>query len=366
MSHRAILFLGAMLLFVTCAVPADELVIPASQLENLGVEFSVPQGADVADDFQVPARVRVPPSSDFAVVPVLAGTIKKLGVSAGDTVRRGDPVAWISSPDFLELQETYIDATHRLEIGLTRFSNDKTLNEEGIVSARRLSESKHEVADFRVAEQRLHHSLGLAGLKEVQIEALHETLQLQHEMVLRSPVDGVVLEEYRTAGQKIDPSQAVYRIADLSTLWLEMDVPFKKSLGIASGAAVFVTLGEHKVAASVTNIGRYVDEGNQTVIVRAVVEPGSDLAPGQFVTAMLTSRRSDNYLLLPAGSVIRRDDQDYVFVRSSEGVEAREIVVLRRSQGKIVVGSGIAAGDSVASSGTAALKARWLGMGGGD
>jgi cobalt-zinc-cadmium efflux system membrane fusion protein len=84
------------------------------------------------------------------------------------------------------------------------------------------------------------------------------------------------------------------------------------------------------------------------------------------VTATFTKRKSDEYLLLPAGSVVRKDDQAYVFVKKSEGVEAREIEVVRQAQGRIIISSGISANETVVIRGTAALKARWLGMGGGE
>ncbi len=345
---------------------ADELEISASQLDNLGVEFGTPQVAELADDFQAPARVRIPPANDYAVVPLLPGTVKNLGVSIGDHVRKGEPIAWIGSPEFLEMQGEYIDAFHQLRLTQTRFDNDKTLNEEGIVSSRRLAVSEHEMEDHRIAEQRLRHSLGLAGLGAAEIDVLRESLLLQPALILRSPVDGVVLEEYRTVGQQVDPSQGVYRIANLNELWLEINVPFIKSLDIIPGATVLTKQGPRNVSATVTKIGRHVDEGNQTVVVRAVIESDSGLAPGQFVTATFTKSRSDKYLLLPAGSTVRKEDRDYVFIQKPAGVESREVEVIRQAQGRIIIGSGISANESVAIHGTAALKARWLGMGGGE
>jgi cobalt-zinc-cadmium efflux system membrane fusion protein len=352
--------------FAATLAIAEELKIPANQLDNLGVEFSKPQTAVLADHFQAPARVRIPPTNDYAVVPILTGTITKLGVSSGDTVSKGQPIAWVASPDFLELQDDYIDAFNQLQIKTTRFSNDTTLNEEGIVSSRRLSESKRELEDLRVSEQRLRHSMKLAGLREKEINALRDTLLLQPEMILRSPVNGVVLEEYRTAGQQVDPSQAVYRISDLSELWLEINTPFAKSIDVIPGGIIHVTQGQSKISATIINIGQHVDENSQTVTVRAVVEENSGLAPGQFVTATFTKDQSEEYLLLPASSVVRKDALAYVFVQTPEGVEAREIGVVRQAQGRIVVSSGISADETVAIRGTAALKARWLGMGGGE
>ena len=345
---------------------SEELKITASQLDNLGVAFGTPQVADLADDFRAPARVRIPPTNDYAVVPLLPGTVKNLGVSIGDTVSKGEPIAWIGSPEFLEMQGEYIDAFHQLRLAQTRYANDQTLNEEGIVSSRRLAVSEHEMEDHRIAEQRLRHSLGLAGLGAAEIDVLRESLLLQPALILRSPVDGVVLEEYRTVGQQVDPSQGVYRIANLNELWLEINVPFIKSIDIIPGGTVLVKQGQQNVTASITNIGRHVDESNQTVVVRAVIESDSGLAPGQFVTATLTKSRSEKYLLLPAGSTVRKEDRDYVFIRKPAGVESREVEVIRQAQGRIIIGSGISANESVVIRGTAALKARWLGMGGGE
>ncbi len=367
MSNRfASVMLTVMLSPVVSAVFAEELQIPASQLDNLGVEFSAPRVADLADDFRAPARVRIPPTNDYAVVPLLSGTIKRLAVSAGDSVRQGESIAWIGSPAFLTLQGEYIEAFHQVRLLQTQYAHDKILNDEGIVSTRRLLESEHQVEDRRVAEQRLYHSLVLAGLEKSEIIALRDSLHLQPDMILRAPVDGVILEEYSTAGQLIDPSQAVYRIADLSTLWLVIDVPFMKSLDLVPGDTVLVKQRERNVSATISNIGRRVDPNSQTIVVRAVIEDSSGLAPGQFVTATFTKNRAEHYLLLSVGSVVRKDNRDYVFVQTPNGVEAREIEVIRQAQGSVVVGSGIDADESIAVRGAAALKARWLGMGGGD
>ncbi len=367
MTDRVAACLSGLLLFVTAGfATADDLQIPADQLANLGVEFGMPQVVGLADDFHAPARVRVPAASDFAVVPIFSGAIKKLGVSAGDEVRKGQAIAWIASPEFLELQSKYIDALHRLELGQTRYNNEKTLNEEGIVSTRRLSESKHELEEHRLAEQGLRQFLELAGLARVEIDQLHDTLRLQPELILRAPVNGVVLEAYRTVGQQIDASQPVYRIGDLSTLWLEIDVPFTRSVEIVRGATIVVRQARRNITGTVTTIGRHVDEDNQTVVVRAVIENDSSLAPGQFVTATMTQGKTGEYLSLPAASVVRKDDQDYVFVRKPDGVNIRKIAVIRRAQGQVIIDTDIGVEDEIVTSGTAALKARWLGMGGGD
>lgn len=367
MTARVTACLPGLLLSLSVGIAqSDELQIPADQLANLGVEFGVPQVVDLADDFQAPARVRVPPASDFAVVPLFSGAIKKLGVSAGDNVRKGQAIAWIASPEFLELQSNYIDALHRFELGQTRYDNEKTLNEEGIVSTRRLSESRHELEEHRLAEQRLRRFLMLAGLSNVEIDKLHDTLRLQSELILRAPVDGIVLEAYGTAGQQLDASQPVYRIGDLGTLWLEIDVPFTRSGEITPGTTVMVRQEQGNITGTVTNIGRHVDEDNQTVVVRAVIEGDSRLAPGQFVTATMTRGSAGQYLSLPAGSVVRRDDRDYIFIRQPDGVDIRSISVIRRTQGQVIVDADIRAGEEIVTRGTAALKARWLGMGGGD
>ncbi len=366
MNKRTTLPLIFMLLHISGATLADDLNISEAHLGNLGVAFDVPNVTQLAEDFEAPARVRIPPTNDYAVVPLLSGTIKRLGVSAGDSVRKGESIAWVGSPDFLSLQGEYIEAYHQVQLLQTRFTNDTILNDEGIVSMRRLSESEHEVEDRRVAEQRLHHSLVLAGLEEAGIIALRDSLVLQPDMILRAPVDGVVLEEYSTAGQLIDPSQAVYRIADMSTLWLEIDVPFMKSLDLVPGATVLVKQRERNISAKISNIGRNVNPVAQTIVVRAVVENGSELAPGQFVTAIFTKLRSEKYLLLAISSVVRKDNKDYVFIKRPNGVEVREIKVVRQAQGRIIVSSGMNANESVAIRGTAALKAWWLGIGGGE
>jgi cobalt-zinc-cadmium efflux system membrane fusion protein len=247
-----------------------------------------------------------------------------------------------------------------------QLDRDITLHDEGIVSDRRLDQAQHAVHELELRTKTIEQSLKLAGMTNSEIKKLNDAQELRLEMIIRSPVDGIVLEQYGVAGQRLDGSDPVYRIADLSKLWLEIDVPVSRSSDIFPETIVLINPQRDSTRAHILHVGRNVNKENQTVVVRAVIDDGSSLSPGQFVSAVVTKGGDRGYYELPANSIVQHEGGSYIFIRSADGIVVREVSILRHSRGRVVIAEGISGDESVVIEGAVALKAQWLGMGGGE
>jgi len=346
---------------------AEELTISQEQLDNLGIVTGRPEPTAVARSFSAPARVRVPPEHDFALVPVHGGTIKRLMVAPGEMVKKGQVIAHMASPDFLSAQREFLAAVNNFELARNQHDRDVQLHSEGIVSDRRLAQSNNALDEAQTRADEMDHVLRLSGLTSANISQIKDSRQLNFDMAIRAPVTGTVLEQYCVAGQRMETTDPVYRIADLSRLWLEIDVPYESSLKIAVGSVIQIDHPGGTGEARVLHIGRHVNEENQTIVIRAVIEAGTDrLAPGQLVSASFTRAGTNELFELPASSIVRKGDSSYVFVRTSAGLDVREVEISGQTRGRAVVSRGLRSDETVVIKGTAALKAKWLGMGGGD
>lgn len=176
-------------------------------------------------------------------------------------------------------------------------------------------------------------------------------------LLFRAPADGTVIEKTAVEGQRIREGECVFRLADLSILWVEAqlyesDVPFVHE---GQAAIVRATYGlERNLDVTVQRLLPHVDPLTRTVTARLVL-PNSDgaLRPGMFVDVQFATQLADDAVLVPEMAVLRSGEHNTVFVALPEGFfEPREIKLGVRSEGGFYqVLEGLHAGETVVTSG---------------
>jgi len=352
------------LLLVLCAGAAlgEELPLTEAQIANLGIAFERPQRIEASPSIDARARVTVPPSADHAITSPVAGVVRRVLVGSGDRVEAGAPIVEIASADFVTLQQEYLASVQSAELANARLARDRQLAADGIIAERRLEETRAEAVAANAMRDEHRQLLRLAGVDAPSLQALQEKQQLRDTLVLRAPVDAVVLEVASRAGQRIDPVDVVCRIADLSELWLDIRLPEGQLAGVGRG--VVVNIGATGGRAVVEAVGRSVDAVSQTVSVRArVTSLSGDLLPGQLVAVTLLTMTSGDSggitLAVPVTSVARSGDSAWVFKRSANGVTPVRVDVVS-TRGNRVVLQGLTPDAEIVTSGVSALKAFWL------
>jgi cobalt-zinc-cadmium efflux system membrane fusion protein len=350
-------------LFYQSAV-SEELAVTPNQIGNLGIEFAQPESAPSLAAIEATARVIVPPGNEAFVSTPQAGLLARLMVSVGEEVTRGQVLAELQSPGFLALQREFLDALNASLLARSELDRDQQLIDEGIISARRLQETttRAKIAATGLNEHR--QLLQIAGLASEEIQALENSQKLRPALEIRAPFDGVVIDRMAVAGERLDTMSPVYRIADLSTLWLEIDVPQEKLAAVRPGMKVSIAGSAVETPAEVITIGRSIDPGTQAITVRAVLtEEGHGLAPGQFVSARIVTNQFDSasapVWMLPAAAVTRSGDNHFIFVRTSDGIAVRMARMLGSDADHAFVSADIDGKSRIAVSGISAIKALW-------
>ena len=302
-----------------------------------------------------PAKVAVPNAQLRVISAPLDGVVEALLVAEGESVVAGQALARVRSQGLLELQAAYLESRTRRQLSGETLSRDRKLHADGIVAKRRLLESQATHREMRTAEARDRQALLLAGMPEPAIEKLAKSQQLSTVLEVPAPFSGVVLEQIATAGQRVAASDPLYRVGDLSTLWVEVHVPLNDLGKLAAGDRVQLSGG---LSATVITVGRMVHGTDQGVLVRAEVREGVDaLRPGQFVEARLSRATDGRALRLPVRALVRIDGVEKVFVERAEGFEPVAVEVLSRETDGVIARGALSAGDAVVVSGTVALKA---------
>lgn len=189
------------------------------------------------------------------------------------------------------------------------------------------------------------------------VEALAKSGKAERTFVYRAPSDGVVIEKTAVAGQMVKAGERIYRLADLSSVWVlaqvyEQDLPFVRA---GQPAAVKLSYGSNQTfAGKVDLLLPQVEEQTRAATARIVL-PNPDLAlrPGMYVDVRFESELSPSAVLVPDLAVVRSGERNTVFVVRGEGTFGPREVQLgaRASDDMYEVLSGLQAGDRVVTSG---------------
>lgn len=266
----------------------------------------------------------------------VAGWVKKLFVDyTGKEVKKGQPLLSLYSPDLVTAQEEYLMALRSLTTTTGGFSEVDASQKSLIDSAKR--------------------RLLLWDITEEQVATLKRRKKTHNEMTINAPLSGIVLEKMVFDGAFITPGMNLYKIADLSTVWVIADVYEYEVPYVKIGQQVRVTLpyspGE-TLHATVSFISPVLDPMTRTVKVRiAVKNHGLLLKPDMFANveiAVVSGAR----LLIPREAVIDSGTRQIVYVEKEPGVfEMRTVTLGERGEQEVEVLKGIKKGERVVTSG---------------
>jgi Cu(I)/Ag(I) efflux system membrane fusion protein len=319
------------------AMVREDVHLTADQERSLGVSYTTVRRESLIRTIRTVAQVIAPEPNIADVTPKISGFVETMYVNAtGESVRKGQPLLSLYSPALVAAQEELLTAK-RLADAVDRSA------EEAWSSAR----------NMLVAARR---RLAYWDISEEQIAALEMTGEVQKELTLVSPATGVVLQLGVFPGQRVVPGQLLYRIADLTTLWIEGDV-FEQDLDFArTGTEAHIELtsfpGEH-IMGRVSFVYPTMDEATRTIRVRVTVTNRDlRLKPGMFATLFIDAELGADALTIPEEALIATGERNLVFVHNSDGMLAsRDVVVGHRAAGRVIILSGLAEHDEIVASG---------------
>lgn len=346
---------------------AEPIAFSTTQITRLGIELAALQDVETVFSRRLPARVVIPPSQERVVSAPQAGLIVKLHVAQGDVVKKGQVLAVIESPQLLSLQRDFLEASTRRRLARAELTRDQRLYSEGIIAQRRLLETRARFEEQDSALSEKHQALSLSGLSDKAIATLKRKRKLTSTLTLSAPIDGVVLEDMSAVGRRVQAADGLYRVAGLDTLWLAIRVPVEELSSVAKNADVKI-MGCEDTWASLSVIGSAVNEQDQSVLVRAQTRtPSNCLRPGQFVEVRLSQDSPDARMhRVPSSAVVHGDGRTMVFVRKLNGFEALPVTVVSEDDQGTVIRATLIGNERIARTGLSAIKAAWLGMGGGE
>ena len=363
------LVLCGLLTTAMVARAGDEFAVTQAQLQGLGVTLQrLEKPADIQGQ-AYPARVVLPPSQEQMISAPLAGLVDRVLVGENDSVRSGQALLRLTSPELGELQLKLLETSSKSRLSQKTAQRERLLFADGIIPERRVQEAEAAAEDDRARLQQAQAALRLAGMDAASVTKIEMGGALQDGLTVHAKTAGTVMALDVKVGQRVARADALMRLADTRQLWLDIQLPAKRRTQVAIKGGQIRVVGRDATATTLS-LGSMVSD-SQTITLRAQVTQGATLLrPGEYVQvlvpfAALTSAGSGGEgWSVPVAAVVRQDTKAYVFVRTAKGFSAQPVTVTHSAGVLVQVQGPLKAGQEIAVTSVIALKAAWLGKSG--
>jgi cobalt-zinc-cadmium efflux system membrane fusion protein len=293
------------------------------------------------------------------VSPRISGKIVSVKASLGDSVSAGQVMATLDSVELGEALNRYHQSRTKLGLAQSNMDRVKNLVEKKIAARKDIFQAE---TDFKTAQTELHTDEERLSLYGVATSDLKGEGRKKPLLLVRSPIGGIITEKHAIVGELSDPSKSLYTVADLSSVWVLVDINEKDLAKVRRGQAAIVSVGafpDLKLKGRITYIADLVDQATRTVKARIeVANPGRKLKPEMFANVELAlAADAPPVLAVPEDSVQDLDGKKVVFV--AEGASefaARPVQAGRAASGMVEIVSGLKEGERYAIKGAFILK----------
>jgi Cu(I)/Ag(I) efflux system membrane fusion protein len=303
---------------------AGTVSISPQMVQNLGMRTAEAKTGSIEQRFEAVGTVAFNERGVLQLQARAAGFVEKLHARAPlDPVKKGAPLVELLYPDWAGAQEEYL---------LLRKSGSNEL--------------------AQAARQRLM----LLGMSESQIAAVEREGKVTNRFTLTAPISGVIAELGVREGSTVMPGMTLFRLVDLSTVWVNAEVPEAQASWVTPGAQVEARVQAYPGRAFEGRVGALLPEVSaQTRTVRTRIEvanPQGLLKPGMYATVVFRQGAKRESVLVPSEAVIRTGTRDVVIVALGEGkFRAADVELGFESGGQSEIRKGLAAGERVVLSG---------------
>lgn len=294
------------------------------------------------------------------VAPRIPGKIVSVKASLGDSISTGQALATLDSVELGEAINRYHQSRARFALAQINMERIKGLVEKKIAARKEILQAETEFKNAQTEMQTDEDRLSLYGISTTDHKDEHRT---NPPLMVRSPISGVITEKHAIVGELSDPSKSLYTVADLSTVWVMIDINEKDLAAVRKGQAAIIAVGafpDQKFRGRINHIADVMDQATRTVKARIeVVNPGRKLKPEMFATAELALlANSSPVLAVPEDALQDVDGKKALFIVDEKGIEftPRTVEPGRVAGGMVEIISGLKEGERYTIKGSFILK----------
>jgi len=334
--------------------------IPANEMTKYGIGVSIARPGKLQMTITLSGEIAINADNMAHIVPRVPGIVREVKAKLGDIVKKGDVMAVIDSRELADAKADYLASLERLNLAQLNFDRKEKLWKDKITSEKEYLNSRENLAETQINLRTAKQKLIAMGFTSAYLESLSEDADevfTRFEVV--APFNGTVIEKHIALGEDLKDDAEVFIIADLSTVWINLQVyPNELSL-VRKGQRVSFqdNIGVPETHGIIDYVGPLVGTQTRTALARVVLpNPKGELRPGLFVNANVNVKTINADILVHKDHIQYLDDAPCVFVKVAQGFELRG-VGLGDSDGEyFAITNGLTAGEKYATRNSFLLK----------
>lgn len=337
--------------------PTVRLAIDERGMRAAGINTGSAEPDAAGHDLVFPGTVVVPPQQSTVVASPAAGMLESIIVTQDEAVRADQVIAKLRSPQVVEAQHLYLAALTDEKLAADKLRRADVLYNSKAMSEVQLVHARGELAHAQARVDERLQILQLMGVSKDDIERLKTSRRISNSIDIHAPVDGTIIARNVSQGTRVEAAAALFTIASLNPLWVNVQVPTARMSAISEGS--LVTLPAQGARGRVIRIGRTVDPATQSIGVVAEIDTnGGSVRPGLAVNVNVRiDDATEGRWSVPIASVVRLRGRSWIFVQSADGFDARPVEVISESGQRASVRAEIKSSERIAVQGVLALAA---------
>jgi len=329
--NRIVLFTGIALLFA-CGNKAtqqtgsqkdstikSEVTLTKQQVAMMNIKLAIPEKRMLNTLITSPGKVVILSQYQANITAKISGSIEDIHVLEGQKITKGQTLITLSSPEFVQLQETYLSTKSELEFLKTDYERQKQLRKENVTGEKefQLVKSKYESAMYKLqsAEARLR-------ILDVNPQSLESKKEIAHFYEIKSPLSGFLYSLPVSIGMSALATTELAHVLNLDKMHADIFVYEKDIDHIFEGQKTQITFVNRALKdadGEVEFISRGIDPVKRSIIVHVVFDPPKGLVlPDMTVKATFIDKGSEQ-LAVPVSAIMHEDNESYIFTSRNEG-----------------------------------------------
>ncbi len=299
-------------------LPEDIVEMRDDQIKLANIETGKVEYRSVNGTLKANGVVITSPQNYATVCMPMGGFVKKTTLVTGSLVKQGQTLAIVENQDFIDLQQSYLEARNKFEFAEAEFNRHTELYQEAVYSQENMQQVSADFKSLKAQVKSLEQKLSMIGIDAKSLDAD----RIRPEVVVTAPISGYIKAVHVNIGKYMGPSDVLFEIVNRDQLLLELTV-FEKDAGQVSAnqqVAFYVNNETEKHNALIYQAAQSVEVDKTLKAYARITGNCKSVLPGMFVNAIIETSQN-RVSALPSEAVVSFDEKDYIFVYEKEKEE---------------------------------------------
>lgn len=292
-------------------LPENIVELREDQAKLANIEFGTFETRSLSGTLKVSGTIAAAPQNMATVCMPMGGFVKSTSLLPGNAVRKGQTLAILENQDFVDVQQSYLEARNKLEYAKAEYERQHELFKNEVSSQKNMQQVTAEYKTLKVLVKSLAQKLSLIGINPATLQEDN----ISSSVAVVSPISGYVKSVNVNLGKFVAPSDVMFEVINSDKLFLELTLYEKDADKVAVGQKIRFLINneteEHE--AVIYQTGKSINADKTYKVYASVTSVCKNVLPGMYVNAIIQA--SNNMVSsLPDEAVVSFDDKDYIFV----------------------------------------------------